>query len=297
MSMLNLIPFAALVDESNRYLIQNAQITYLTSARDLTRLDTRAENRKGVLLVGNPDFNDESNKARASSFENRQPGDPATRKYPPLPGTREEIQVLEKILSGALILSGKEATETFLKRISAPHILHIATHGFFLANQKREPERSGFAAPDQMGASGIENIMLRSGLALAGANVKNSEQEDGLLTALEVANLDLYGTKLVVLSACDTGLGEAKTSDGVYGLRRALVLAGSETQLMSFWKVDDKVTRDMMVEYYVRLLRGEARGEALRKVQLAMLKSKEYSHPYYWASFIQSGDWRNLEVK
>ncbi len=143
--------------------------------------------------------------------------------------------------------------------------------------------------------------------------------EDGVLTALEVSGLDLWGTKLVVLSACETGLGYVKNGEGVYGLRRALVLAGSETQVMSLWKVSDSGTRDLMTAYYTRLKQGEGRAEALRQVQLTMLRGQrkptagrdkrgtvdagekvvatDYRHPYYWAAFIQSGDWRNLMGK
>ncbi len=121
--------------------------------------------------------------------------------------------------------------------------------------------------------------------------------EDGILTAFEAANLDLWGTKLVVLSACETGIGEVKNGDGVYGLRRALVLAGAESQVMSLWQVSDRATRELMVEYYKRLQAGEGRAEALRQVQLGMLASEERSHPFYWASFIQSGEWKNMPDK
>lgn len=163
----------------------------------------------------------------------------------------------------------------------------------------------------------IENPLLRSGLVLAGANQREGgEGEDGILTALEASGLNLWGTKLVVLSACETGVGEVKNGEGVYGLRRALVLAGSESQVMSLWQVSDEATRDLMVEYYRRLHKGEGRTEALRQVQLEMLmgaqqsrerqshglalsdkgpnKPVDRSHPFFWASFIQSGDWRPL---
>jgi len=130
-------------------------------------------------------------------------------------------------------------------------------------------------------------------LALAGANEHKSE-DDGIMTALETAGLSLWGTKLVVLSACDTGVGEVRTGEGVYGLRRALVLAGSESQVMSLWPVDDEATRDLMVDYYKALQAGEGRSEGLRKVQLKMLSDPKRSHPAYWASFIQSGQWKNL---
>ncbi len=137
--------------------------------------------------------------------------------------------------------------------------------------------------------------MLRSGLALAGANARRSGEDDGILTALEAAGLDLWGTKLVVLSACDTGVGEVKNGEGVYGLRRALVLAGAETQGMSLWPVSDEGTRDLMIGYYQGLQAGQGRGEALQHVQRQLLARPERRHPFYWASFIQSGEWANLD--
>jgi CHAT domain/SPOR domain len=144
-------------------------------------------------------------------------------------------------------------------------------------------------------AAQIENPLLPSGLALSGANRGNSGDDDGLLTALEMAGLDLWGTKLVVLSACDTGLGEIKNGEGVLGLRRALVLAGSESQVISLWAVKDKLAKEVIIPYYKALGRGERRGEGLRQVQLQMLRSRDRHHPFYWAAFIQSGNWVNLD--
>src|SRR5690606_38545027 len=99
--------------------------------------------------------------------------------------------------------------------------------------------------------------LLRSGLALAGANRRESSGEDGILSALEVAGLDLWGTQMVVLSACETGLGQVQTGEGVYGLRRALVIAGAESQVMSLWSVSDEATRDLMLDFYKQLERGK----------------------------------------
>jgi CHAT domain-containing protein/tetratricopeptide (TPR) repeat protein len=291
---LNLIPFAALVDEKNRYLIESLQVTYLTTARDLIRLAARSPERESVLLVGNPAFNDDSSALPAGPAENRRSSDYRSLSYASLPGAEEEVALVQKTLPGARSLIGKQATEAALKQVSGPRILHIATHGFFLEDQNREAQRYEFARVDEIKPLNIENPMLRSGLALAGANLKSSGQEDGLLTALEVAGLDLYGTKLVTLSACDTGIGEVKTSDGVYGLRRALVLAGSETQMMSLWPVSDRGTRDLMIEYYKALQAGEGRSAALRNVQLRMIASRDRLHPYYWASFMLSGEWASL---
>jgi CHAT domain-containing protein len=245
-----------------------------------------------------------------------------------LPGTAGEAAALKNILTNAQVLTGAQATEAALKRIAAPRILHVATHGFFLPDQSQETISStrSVSLDSRTQAARGENPLLRSGLALAGANKRQSGAgEDGILTALEAAGLDLWGTKLVVLSACETGVGEATNGEGVYGLRRALVLAGAESELMSLWQVSDAATRDLMVEYYKRLQAGEGRSEALRQVQLKMLKSSQQtqqttkrglrggrrglgelgakpqvenrSHPFFWASFIPVGDWRSLEAK
>jgi CHAT domain-containing protein len=141
----------------------------------------------------------------------------------------------------------------------------------------------------------IENPLLRSGLALSGANL-HSESE-GVLTALEASGLNLWGTKLVVLSACDTGLGEVRTGEGVYGLRRSFAIAGAESLVMSLWPVSDFVTRELMTGYYKNLKQGIGRGESLRQVQIEMLKRPATHHPFYWASFIESGEWANLAGK
>ena len=117
------------------------------------------------------------------------------------------------------------------------------------------------------------------------------------MSALEASGLDLWGTKLVVLSACDTGVGEVETGEGVYGLRRSFVEAGAESLVMSLWPVSDVFTRDLMISYYKNLKLGMGRGEALRQVQLATLKRPERRHPFYWAGFIQTGEWANLDEK
>jgi CHAT domain-containing protein len=146
----------------------------------------------------------------------------------------------------------------------------------------------GLAAP------GRENPLLHSGLALAGANWKNKgftpppEAEDGLLTAEDVSGLDLLATELVVLSACETGVGEIHVGEGVFGLRRAFVLAGAKTLVMSLWKVPDEQTRELMEDFYRRILRGEGRAEALRQAQLEL--KRKYPDPYYWGAFICQGE-------
>jgi CHAT domain-containing protein len=223
-------------------------------------------------------------------------GDLSDTYFAPLSGTQREALSIRELFPDASLFTGLHATKFALRQAAAPSILHIATHGFFL--QPAEPMAASDKLPAARGINAtakIENPLLRSGLALAGANLHNSAGDDnGILTALEASGLNLWGTKLVTLSACDTGVGEVKNGEGVYGLRRAFVLAGAESLVMSLWPVSDYVTREIMTEYYKGLKEGLGRGEALRRVKLAMLKRKDRQHPFYWASFIQSGEWANL---
>ncbi len=310
---LNLVPFVALLDERGRYAIERYSISYLASGRDLLRLQVDRESRNGPLVVANPAF---GKRAKVDAGRRSQPSKKdesaasAFREFyfSPLPYTAQEGDVLRELMPGSILLTGEQATKTELSQISSPALLHIATHGFFLEDSQMLSAGGGRGYqessddPDrmirQMERSGIsiENPLLRSGLALAGAN-EHKQEDNGILTALEVTGLNLWGTKLVVLSACDTGIGDVKNGDGVHGLRRALVLAGAETQVMSLWAVSDKGTRELMISYYHLLQQGEGRGEALRQVQLEMLKKANRQHPYYWASFIQSGEWANLDGK
>jgi CHAT domain-containing protein/Tfp pilus assembly protein PilF len=316
---LNLIPFHALVDERNRYLVERYSISYLTSGRDLLRLQTSELSKNAPLIVANPLFStgetaaaipldqDTANSPSGDQAGNEAPAQNGSREiyFQALPGTRREALAIKALLPEASVLLREDATEAALKEVHSPRILHIATHGFFLDDQEAPPpDTRGFFSDNPLRisdprmmkwAARIENPLLRSGLALAGVNQHRSGDDDGLLTALETASLDLWGTKLVVLSACDTGVGEVKNREGVYGLRRALVLAGSETQVISLWPVSDRETRRLMTGYYRRLQKGEGRGEALRQIQLEMLKGAKLRHPYYWASFIQAGEWANLD--
>src|SRR6266436_7256184 len=134
-----------------------------------------------------------------------------------------------------------------------------------------------------------ENHLVRCGIALAGANharqITNAVPEDGLLTGLEASLLNLQGTELVILSACDSGLGEVKIGEGMMSLRRAFRIAGAETVLASHWKVNDKATSHLMTEFIRRWRSGEPRAQAWREAQLSLLNSKDFSNPYFWAAF------------
>jgi CHAT domain-containing protein len=306
---LNLVPFSALVDESGRYAIERYSFNYLSSGRELLRVNEAPISRKGDgdWIVADPDFvSGRDGKKRVSDASSgllsralRGSG------YAPLPGTAAEAAAVQEVLKEAEIVTGEKATESALKALEGPRLLHIATHGFFLQDQSQSHALERGAGDVKLGTlsarSGagppLENPLLLSGLVLAGANVRDGGGgEDGILTALEASGLDLAGTELVVLSACDTGIGEIRIGQGVFGLRRALALAGAESQVMTLWSVADLTTTDLMSSYYRRLKAGEGRAEALRGAQLELLAREDRSHPFFWASFIHSGDWRPLPI-
>lgn len=297
---LNLIPFEALPVSSSqglagRYLIERYTLSYLTSGRDLLRLQASAPAAASApLVIADPQFGEpnvfaglERNTAPVTNLQRRRSvttGHELKEVYfAPLFATAQEARTIKTLFQAATVLTGAQATEAALKQAQAPQLLHIATHGFFLADTANQPTAK-------------RNPLLRSGLALAQANLRqqNTAGEDGILTALEAAGLNLWGTRLVTLSACDTGLGEVRNGEGVYGLRRAFALAGAETLVMSLWPVSDLVTRELMTAYYANLQRGQGRGAALRAAQLQLLKRPDRRAPYYWASFIQAGEWGNL---
>ena len=292
---LNLVPFEALVDDHGRFLIERFATTYLTSGRDLLRMDPSRAAAGRPVIVADPLFGEPATllarrTAPAGARETRRSVTVAPEMaglyFAPLSGSAMEGNAIKSLFPEAVLLTGRRASKAALERMSAPSVLHIASHGFFLS--------------DNAGADGAvvaQNPLLRSGLALAGANLPGAAHGEGILTALEAAGLDLWGTRLVTLSACDTGIGEVRNGEGVYGLRRAFMLAGADTLVMSLWPVSDSIARDTMVPFYTRLRTGTGRGDALRQAKLAILKRPAQRHPYYWAAFIQSGDWTRLRVR
>ncbi len=278
---LNLVPFAALIDDEGHYLLERYAFTYLLSGRELLRRGDRPPPREGPLVLAAPAYGassagpavvDGKRGRRARDLHDHLP-------VAPLPGTLKEAQAIAGRLDHPRVLIGAEATEGAVKGAHAPVILHLATHGFFFEQPR-----------------GVENPLLRSGLLLAGANgLDGGGGDDGILTALEASQLDLSGTRLVVLSACETGLGKASAGEGVYGLRRALSIAGAETVAMSLWDADDDATRALMTGYYERLRKGAGRSEAMREAQLSLLSRPETAHPSLWAAFIVSGSGEPLD--
>lgn len=294
---LNVVPFSALVDDNGKLLLDAYNFTYLTSGRDLLRLALRSKAQGGGVMFADPAFDSTGTTPAAPAPPQGSRGarsaDLSGLMWPQLPGTGQEADEVEKTFGGLTDYRGAKATEGALKALHGPKILHLATHGFFLSDHKADKSRGPeIAMPGQSVAppTGSENPLLRSGLALAGANKLQSGDEDGILTSMEASGLDLWGTKLVVLSACDTGNGKVTNGEGVYGLRRALVIAGAEGLVMSLWQVDDFATRDLMAGYYAKLKAGHPRSTALREIQKEIAANPKYAHPYYWAAFVAAGD-------
>lgn len=294
---LNVVPFSALADDRGEFLVKHYTFTYLTSGRDLLRLGIKTRAQGGGVIFADPAFDTAAPPAaapagNAPTTRGRRSADLTLQSWKPLPGTAQEADEVLRRMRGLTEFRRDKATETALKGVHGPKILHLATHGFFLPDKPPPGDATGDAAPaaPTLSTEAVENPLLRSGLALAGANKLVSGDDDGILTAMEATGLDLWGTKLVVLSACETGVGKVTNGDGVYGLRRALVIAGAESLVMSLWQVDDAATRDLMAGYYARLVAGKPRSSALREIQLEIQGKPRYAHPYYWASFLPAGD-------
>ncbi|HYF63515.1 MAG TPA: CHAT domain-containing protein, partial [Herpetosiphonaceae bacterium] len=207
-----------------------------------------------------------------------------------LRGTRAEGERIAELL-GVRPLLGAAALEEPMKAARSPQILHIATHGFFLAAHEQDLLAPGLR---RLGGSVGDSALVRSGLALAGANTRlrggalPPEAGDAILNGLDVAAMDLGATRLVVLSACETGLGELESGEGVFGLSRTFMQAGARTLVLSLWKVPDAQTQELMVDFYQQLLAGAPVSGALRAAQQRL--KMRYPDPLYWAGFICQGD-------
>jgi CHAT domain-containing protein len=267
---------------SQQYLLDELELVYLTNTADLLHEKVVVETG-GAALFGRPSYGFEAQSAtliKSSTYGTR---DVITdelesfrdQEFSDLPGTETEITAIEKILSDRKIsvntFVGQKALEENVKTLENPSILHIATHGFFVDDQ-----------------ASLVSPMIRSGLILAGVKNQGSQQsEDGILTAYEATNLNLEKTNLVVLSACETGLGEVRNGEGVYGLQRAIIVAGANNLLMSLWKVDDQATAELMTEMY-RALDFKDNQTGFRNAQKAL--RQKYPEPFYWGAFIMLGN-------
>jgi CHAT domain-containing protein len=251
-------------DETNTYLIDKYDIVFLNNSKDILK---NKENGSGnFYLVGNPLYEEKEN-ASNSFMEG----------ISPLPGSEKEVKAIDSLLkqkqAKVSVIIGKEAKEEYIKSIQNAHLIHIATHGFWKQEAKNE-----------------EQAMLNSGLLFAGVAdyntslLSNLNKEDGLLTALEITTLNLDNTELVVLSACETGMGNYN-EEGLYGLQRAFKTAGTNSIITSLWKVDDNTTQELMKTFYFYWqIKGMEKRQAFRKAQLSI--REKYNYEYYWGAFV-----------
>lgn len=267
----NQVNMNTLQQPNGKYLIQDYDIRYLGHPNDvLYEKSVGYSGQRTAFLMGDPNFNSQN--------------------IAQLPGTRKEIEDISKYLSSSMKMQkylSSEANESNLKQVQSPKYLHLASHGYFLEDKQANDNLFGV----QLQYIG-QNPLLRSGLLLTGAGSGESsgssqsfnQSDNGFFSAYEAINLNLNNTEMVVLSACETGKGDVKAGEGVYGLQRAFIVAGAESLVMSLWKVDDTATQKLMSGFYRENVQGKAIPDAFRSAQLAMLN--EYKHPYYWGAFI-----------
>lgn len=290
--------------DSSQYVLNEINIHMVTKTSDIIDFsgqDLLASNSNtlNAVLFGRPDFL--MNGINSVIYSNEQQNVGLQRysamvknaHFPDLPGTELEVEGIADLMKGnsnswgVKIFTGVEATENALKQTTNPTLLHIATHGFFIGSSEDS------TALDTRQNDYEINPMLRSGLILAGVtkyyqNNSSTSDEDGILTAMEATNLTLDSTQLVVLSACETGLGEIEKGEGVYGMFRALKIAGAKTVLMSQWKVDDTATQELMHSFYQEWMNSGNKHEAF-KIAQNKIKLK-YENPYYWGAFVMIGE-------
>jgi len=330
-----LVPWAALPLPDGRYAVERHLISYLVSGRDLVAdLGSKAGERP--IVLADPDYDLDPAQARATTrqmLRERAGPEPAQEPllalrgssrslagatFAHLPGTAAEAEaVLPRLTRYAGIeprlYTGPQALEAVFKAVQRPRIVMLITHGFFLEEPETKPEDrpalalDGGRSPAKSGPL-PENPLLRCGLVLAGANQRDRasgpEDEDGILTGLEIVGTDLRGTELVVLSACETGLGEIRNGEGVAGLRQSFQLAGAQAVLATLWQVPDRDSARLMSGFFDNLAAGRSRPAALRDAQLALIAARRErygaAHPFFWAAFTLTGQpgeaWKTEQV-
>jgi tetratricopeptide (TPR) repeat protein len=320
--VLCLVPFEAIRLADGRYLVEEYEVSYLSSGRDLVPRPGPKERGKTALVLADPDYDAVPEESGSPGLVSTPGPELARRKvvFQSLPGFASEAKAVARLLRrrpgwDVQVKQKGQATEETLAGARRPRLLYCVTHGFFLddlgplrqsptALRELELVDVGPARPRMPRRPRDEDPWLRSGLALAGANRWQERTRrglsDGLLTALEVQNLDLWGTELVVLSACETGHGKVEWGEGVLGLRLAFQQAGAETVLASLWPVPDAETEKLMAAFLENWLAGKGKAEALRRAQLELIRQlrtdkdpmRRTAPPLYWAGFICHGQAR-----
>jgi CHAT domain-containing protein len=317
---LNLVSFPALPTEGNKYLVESGPVIHLLSTeRDLVPAEATPIGH-GLLAVGGPAYDLRLRSPVRAAVRGSDCGSSGPLRFDDLPGSRAEVQDIARIWSpapvggaanaaaidGVTMLSGRAASKGAVTRASSGRrVVHLATHGFFLGSPCAPGPGNtrgvgGIATASSGAFAAADNPLLFAGLAFAGANrqaAARAGQDDGILTAEEVAALNLQGTEWAVLSACDTGLGEIRTGEGVFGLRRAFQIAGVRTIIMSLWSVEDQSTRSWMRALYEgRFQQHLSTADAVHRADVRLLQSRrargQTTHPFYWAAFVAAGDWR-----
>ena len=292
---LSFVSFATLLTPDDRFLGEKYSISYVASGRDLLR-ESKPSGNPMTIVFANPDFGSQAiAQATASSSPVALFRSPAIRDLQSmrplaaLPGTADEAAALEKRAGkGVQVFLGPNATEAELRQVSSPRVLHLATHGFFLPEIELGKQTNPLLQqPSEIPKTKLENPMYRSGLALAGAQGTLRAwgrgevppiENDGIVTAEEVGGLKLNGTWLVVLSACDTGSGEARAGEGVMGLRRGFIQAGEQNLLMTLWPISDQTTVQIMLDFYDAADKSNNAPEALAAIQRDWLVKLRREH-------------------
>ncbi|SJZ39560.1 Tetratricopeptide repeat-containing protein [Trichlorobacter thiogenes] len=293
---LHLLPFEILRGKGQPYLLEQYAISYVGSGRDMARFGSFVASSGKALLFADPDYDLTLPAGEAGRNQDTLLAQLTSLQFNRLPDTKVETDAIAGLLRQGTPfkvqnLVGRQALESTLLAQSQPRILHLATHGFFLQDElPGGSETRGLKAVQLVKpASGaaqtkLTNPMLRSGIALAGVNRSLAQgQDNGLVTAEKILGMRLLGTDLVTLSACETGVGDIKAGEGVFGLKRAFILAGAKTVVLSLWSVPSRETTELMTEFYRLMAAGTPKAAALRQAQRTMLK--KYPHPFYWGAF------------
>lgn len=284
--------------ETKKYIIEDFHIRQLTNTREVAEVNLSTDKRQASTLIGFPKFNldeaelPEIKRTSTSRGVTKRAWRGGLLRYMRgeegisiLPGTEIEIEKIAELFGEATsVYIGGHATERIAKTTKNPAVLHIATHGYFLEDEMEAGSVGGY----------YSNPLLNAGLILAGAEnflktgeAINAEGDDGILTAFEAMNMDLENTQLVVLSACETALGNIRNGEGVYGLQRALKLAGAKSIVMSLWSVDDDATQQLMTSFYEEMFRTGNQHQAFRTAQMKV--KEKYPSPFFWGAFVMVG--------
>lgn len=294
-SKIDLIPFSAFVMPNNNSLIQQYKITYITNAFELIKKTSRTFLFNPPIMFANPDYGAYTSEKQYGTLNQL-----IDNLYPvhQLPATQEQVNVFNKYFPNGLVFQKDSASASNFQKIDNPIILDIATHGFYVPlHQHRLLEsKTSNSTPSTLELKMNTNYpLLRCGLEFADANEIIKGNNKGILLGLDIANMNLSATELVVLSACETGLGDWENNTGVYSLQEAFTIAGAKSEVVSLWSVDDSATCRMVSSFYMYLSNGYDKAEAIRRAQLDLYNSRKYHNPYYWAGLIQVGDWSKID--